>query len=89
MCELLDALTSMRNAGRMDHAEFDALVGKLAHGTPPPRITGLLTVDALVTMHWRALGSALHQLVLPALVVLVANDARLGFAISPVIGRGC
>ena len=36
---ILDALTSMRNAGRMDHAEFDALAGKLAHGTPPPRIT--------------------------------------------------
>jgi hypothetical protein len=36
---IFDALTSMRNAGRMDHAEFDALAGKLAHGTPPPRIT--------------------------------------------------
>jgi hypothetical protein len=33
---ILDALTSMRNAGRMDHAEFDALAGKLARGTPPP-----------------------------------------------------
>ena len=34
-------------------------LGRLGTGmTPPPRITGLLTVDALVTMHWRALGSA-------------------------------
>ncbi|HET9924118.1 MAG TPA: ABC transporter permease, partial [Methylomirabilota bacterium] len=45
-------------------------LGRLGTGiTPPPRVTGLLTVDALVAMHWRALGSALHQLVLPALVL--------------------
>lgn len=32
-------------------------LGRLATDvTPPPRITGLLTVDALVAMHWRALG---------------------------------
>jgi hypothetical protein len=36
---LLDALSSMRSAGRMDRAEFDALAGKLAHGTPHPQIT--------------------------------------------------
>ena len=36
---LLDALSSLRSAGRTDHAEFDALVGKLAHGVPYPQIT--------------------------------------------------
>src|SRR4030095_6889331 len=55
-------------------------LGRLGTGmTPPPRITGLLTVDALVTMHWRALGSALHQLVLPALV--------LGFSVMAPLTR--
>jgi peptide/nickel transport system permease protein len=55
-------------------------LGRLGTGmTPPPRITGLLTIDALVTMHWRALGSALHQLVLPALV--------LGFSVMAPLTR--
>ena len=55
-------------------------LGRLGTGiTPPPRVTGLLTVDALVAMHWRALGSALHQLVLPALV--------LGFSVMAPLTR--
>jgi peptide/nickel transport system permease protein len=47
--------------------------------TPPPRVTGLLTVDALAAADWRALGSALHQLVLPALV--------LGFSVMAPLTR--
>jgi peptide/nickel transport system permease protein len=38
-------------------------------GPPPLHITGLYTVDALVTGNWTALGSALSHLVLPALTL--------------------
>jgi peptide/nickel transport system permease protein len=53
-------------------------LGRLAPGvTPPTGLTGLYTVDALLTGDWRALGSALHQLMLPSLT--------LGFsAMAPV-----
>jgi peptide/nickel transport system permease protein len=55
-------------------------LGRLATGiTPPPRITGLLTIDALVAMDGRALASALHQLALPALV--------LGFSVMAPLTR--
>jgi peptide/nickel transport system permease protein len=47
--------------------------------TPPVTITGMYTVDALVTGHWRAFGSALHQLVLPALT--------LGFSVMAPLTR--
>jgi hypothetical protein len=36
---LLDALSSLRSAGRTDHSEFDALASKLARGMPYPQIT--------------------------------------------------
>jgi peptide/nickel transport system permease protein len=45
-------------------------LGRLAPGvTPPTGLTGLYTVDALLTGNWRALGSALHQLLLPSLTL--------------------
>lgn len=47
--------------------------------TAPSSITGMYTVDALVTGNWRALGSALHQLVLPALT--------LGFSVMAPLTR--
>ncbi|MBI1735918.1 MAG: ABC transporter permease [Candidatus Rokubacteria bacterium] len=47
--------------------------------TAPATITGMYTVDALVAGHWRALGSALHQLVLPALT--------LGFSVMAPLTR--
>src|SRR5262249_19863104 len=57
-----------------------APLGRLGAGfAPPPTITGLYTVDALVTGHWRAFGSALHQLALPALV--------LGFSVMAPLTR--
>ncbi len=37
--------------------------------TPPPRITGLLTVDALLTGDWAVLRNVLSHLLLPALVL--------------------
>jgi peptide/nickel transport system permease protein len=37
--------------------------------TPPPHITGMVAVDALVTGDWPVLGDALRHLVLPAVVL--------------------
>lgn len=55
-------------------------LGRLGAGLTAPRaITGLYTVDALATGNWRALGSALHQLALPALV--------LGFSVMAPLTR--
>ncbi|MFQ3679721.1 MAG: ABC transporter permease, partial [Pseudanabaenaceae cyanobacterium] len=45
----------------------------------PPRITGLLTVDAVLTGDWVALGAALHHLLLPGFC--------LGLAIAGVFER--
>lgn len=55
-------------------------LGRLGTGlSPPPAITGLYTADALLARDWRALGSALHQLMLPALV--------LGFSVMAPLTR--
>jgi peptide/nickel transport system permease protein len=55
-------------------------LGRLSPGvTAPTALTGLYTVDALLTGHWRALGSALHQLMLPALT--------LGFSVMAPVTR--
>ncbi|MGP2490388.1 ABC transporter permease [Mesorhizobium sp. PUT5] len=44
--------------------------GRLASGiAPPPTITGLYTVDALLALDWTALRSALQHLLLPALTL--------------------
>lgn len=57
-----------------------APLGRLSPGvTPPPTLTGLYTVDALLTGNGRALGSALAQLVLPALT--------LGFSVMAPVTR--
>jgi peptide/nickel transport system permease protein len=56
-------------------------LGRLAAGiTPPATITGLYVVDSLLTANWAALGSALHQLMLPAAVLglsVMAPIARM------------
>jgi peptide/nickel transport system permease protein len=55
-------------------------LGRLGPGvTPPTGLTGLYTVDALLTGNWRALGSALYQLMLPALT--------LGFSVMAPVTR--
>lgn len=57
-----------------------APLGRLAPDvTPPPRITGLLVPDAILTGHPRALASALHHLLLPAVT--------LGFAVMAPLTR--
>lgn len=57
-----------------------APLGRLGSGiTPPPTRTGLYTVDSLIGGDWRAFASALHQLVLPALV--------LGFSVMAPLTR--
>lgn len=44
--------------------------GRLAAGaTPSSSITGLYTIDALLTFNWRLLGDALRHLVLPSLTL--------------------
>jgi peptide/nickel transport system permease protein len=45
--------------------------------TPPREITRLITVDALITGNWAALGSALGHLVLPAITLGLASMAFL------------
>ena len=47
--------------------------------TAPATITGMYTVDAVLAGHWRAFGSALHQLLLPALT--------LGFSVMAPLTR--
>ena len=55
-------------------------LGRLGTGmTPPPRITGLYVVDAAADRQLAALGSRLHQLMLPALT--------LGFAVMAPLTR--
>jgi peptide/nickel transport system permease protein len=55
-------------------------LGRLSSGiTAPPAITGLYTVDALLAGNGRALASALHQLMLPALT--------LGFSVMAPVTR--
>jgi len=55
-------------------------LGRLSPGvTAPATLTGLYTVDALLGGQWRALGSALHQLMLPALT--------LGFSVMAPVTR--
>jgi peptide/nickel transport system permease protein len=58
-----------------------APLGRLGPGIDPPHaITGLYVVDSLLTGNWRALGSALQQLVLPSLTLglsVMAPIARM------------
>jgi peptide/nickel transport system permease protein len=58
-----------------------APLGRLGPGIDPPHaITGLYVVDSLLTGNWRALGSALDQLMLPSLTLglsVMAPIARM------------
>jgi peptide/nickel transport system permease protein len=58
-----------------------APLGRLGPGIDPPHaITGLYVVDSLLTGNWRALGSTLHQLMLPSLTLglsVMAPIARM------------
>ena len=58
-----------------------APLGRLGPGIEPPHaITGLYVVDSLLTGSWGALGSALHQLMLPSLTLglsVMAPIARM------------
>jgi len=58
-----------------------APLGRLGPGIDPPHaITGLYVVDSLLTGNWPALGSALHQLMLPSLTLglsVMAPIARM------------
>lgn len=56
-------------------------LGRLGSGIEPPHaITGLYVVDSLLTGNWQALGSSLHQLMLPAFTLglsVMAPIARM------------
>lgn len=57
-----------------------APLGRLASGVGSPSgITGLYTIDSLLTGNWRALGSSLRQLALPAIT--------LGFSVMAPLAR--
>jgi peptide/nickel transport system permease protein len=45
--------------------------------TPPPHVTGLYTIDALIAGDWSLFGQSLHHLVLPALVLAAFNVSLL------------
>jgi peptide/nickel transport system permease protein len=52
----------------------------LLFSNPPPTITGMVTVDSLLSGHWVALGDALRHMILPASVLayrVVAIIARM------------
>jgi peptide/nickel transport system permease protein len=52
--------------------------GQLEPGTlPPPHVTGLYTVDALIARDWSLFVEALHHLALPALVLAAFNVSLL------------
>lgn len=57
------------------------LDGRLSAGaTPPPRLTGMYSIDALLAAQWATFGDALKHLILPALTLsfgLVASIARI------------
>jgi len=56
-------------------------LGRLGAGIEPPQaITGLYVIDSLLTGNWTALGSSLHQLMLPAFTLglsVMAPIARM------------
>lgn len=58
-----------------------APLGRLGPGIEPPTaITGLYVVDSLLTGNWKALGSSLHQLMLPSITLglsVMAPIARM------------
>jgi peptide/nickel transport system permease protein len=45
--------------------------------TPPPSVTGLYTIDALLAGNWGLAAQALHHIVLPALVLAAFNVSLL------------
>jgi peptide/nickel transport system permease protein len=45
--------------------------------TPPPQVTGLYTIDALLAGQWDVFGNALQHLILPALVLAVPVTSLL------------
>jgi peptide/nickel transport system permease protein len=52
--------------------------GRLDPGTsPPPSVTGLYTIDALIAGKWGLFGQAFHHIVLPALVLAAFNVSLL------------
>lgn len=52
--------------------------GRLDPGwPPPPRVTGLYTIDSIVAGQWATLGNALSHLVLPSLVLGIFTSALI------------
>jgi peptide/nickel transport system permease protein len=63
------------------HWQILPVIGRLSYGiTPPPTITGLLTIDSLLTGNYRAFVDALKHLILPTVALsmgAMSQEARI------------
>ena len=64
-------------------------IGRLSSGlTPPPYITGLITVDALITGNYAVLIDAIKHLILPAFSLMMGSMAEMARIVrSSIIGN--
>jgi peptide/nickel transport system permease protein len=54
------------------------IAGRLTEGlAPPPYVTGLLTVDAILAGDWNVLGDALRHIALPAFALALSGVAQI------------
>ncbi|MFQ6076218.1 MAG: ABC transporter permease [Candidatus Bathyarchaeia archaeon] len=52
-------------------------IGRLDYGvTPPPTITGLYTIDSLLTLNWEAFVSSVRHLILPVLTLSLPSISQ-------------
>jgi peptide/nickel transport system permease protein len=55
--------------------------------TPPPHVTGMYVIDAMIAGQWSLAGSALRHLVLPALTLGIVYSAAFGRTTRALLGQ--